>query len=65
MKRKYTQQEVERLMIGRIYANPNDLNIFVRRRGLASWTLNFANKWAWALIVAINLIAALIVLALR
>lgn len=40
MKRKYTQEEVEKHMLGRSYYNPDDLNIFVRRRGLGSWTMN-------------------------
>ena len=40
MKRKYSQEEVEQLMIGRIYCNHEDLNIFVRRKGLYAWTMN-------------------------
>ena len=58
MKRKYSQEEVEKRMILNLYANPNDLNIFVRKKGRHSaWTLNFGNKWAWLLIAAVSLIA--------
>ncbi len=32
MKRKYTTEEVNKLMHGRIYVNTNDLNIFVKRK---------------------------------
>ena len=36
MKRKYSQEEVYKLMIGRTYYNKDDLNIFVRRKGIGS-----------------------------
>lgn len=49
MKRKYSQEEVEQLMNGRIYINPDDLNIFVKR-GMCAWTINLGNKWAWVII---------------
>lgn len=44
MKRKHKPDEVAKLMTCRIYTNPNDLNIFVRQRGLGSWTMNLGNK---------------------
>lgn len=51
MKKKYTQEEVDKLMHGRIYINTNDLNIFVKRKnGLGSWTMNFGNKCSWLII---------------
>ena len=65
MKRKYTQQEVERLMVGRLYCNPNDKNIFVRRRGLAAWTMNLGNPWAWCITGAAALVICLVVWALN
>lgn len=44
-------------MVLNLYANPNDLNIFVRKKGRHSaWTLNFGNIWAWLLIAAVSLI---------
>ena len=53
MKRKYTQEEVDRLMIGRFYCNSDDLNIFVRRKtGLYSWTMNMGNPWSWVITAA-------------
>lgn len=52
MKRKYTTEEVNKLMHGRIYVNTNDLNIFVKRKnGLGSWTMNLGNKWSWFIIL--------------
>ena len=52
MKRKYTPEEVNKLMHGRIYVNTNDLNIFVKRKnGLGSWTMNLGNKWSWFIIL--------------
>lgn len=52
MKRKYTTEEVNKLMHGRIYANTNDLNIFVKRKnGLCLWTMNLGNKWSWFIIL--------------
>lgn len=51
MKRKYTQEEVDKLIKGKLYFNKNDLNIFVRRKGLYSWTMNFGNKWSWLIVI--------------
>ena len=56
MKRKYSQEEVEQLMIGRIYCNHEDLNIFVRRKGLYAWTMNLGNKWCWIITVTAAMI---------
>jgi len=49
MKRKYSTEEVDRLMKGRLFCNPDDLNIFVRRRVPFAWTMNLGNKWAWGI----------------
>lgn len=57
IRRKYTQQEVEQRMRGRIYCNPDDSNLFVRRRTPGSWTMNMGNPWAWCVVVAIALVA--------
>lgn len=57
IKRKYTQQEVEERVRGRIYCNPHDSNLFVRRRTPGSWTMNMGNPWAWCVVVAIALAA--------
>ena len=63
MKRKYTREEVFERMIGNsIYFNPDDTNIFVRKRyGIGAWTMNMGNPWSWviagvALLLAIVLI---------
>lgn len=45
MKRKYSQEEIQQHMMGRIYYNKDDLNLFVRRKGLYSWTMNLAHVW--------------------
>lgn len=56
MKRKYTQEEVEHMMVLNLYANPDDLNVFVRKKGrCTAWTMNFGNPWSWAFIAAIVL----------
>ncbi|MBQ4264655.1 MAG: hypothetical protein IJB85_04005 [Clostridia bacterium] len=66
MKRRYTQEEVERRMIWNLYTNPDDLNIFVRKRGRrCAWTMNMGNKWAWVFIGAVLLIVLLINTALQ
>ena len=52
MKRKYSKVEIEKYMIGRIYINRYDLNIFVRRKGVYSWTMNLGNKWSWIIMCA-------------
>lgn len=49
-KRRYTQQEVHQRMTGRMYYNPDDANIFVKRKqGVQSWTMNLGNKWTWVI----------------
>ncbi|MGL4344745.1 MAG: hypothetical protein ACRCTE_06085 [Cellulosilyticaceae bacterium] len=59
MKRKYSQEEVEQHMLGRLYINTDDLNIFVRRKeGLYAWTMNLGNKWAWIITCAMALVVA-------
>ena len=56
MKRKYTQQEVEHMMTLNFYANSDDLNVFVRKKGRrTAWTINFGNPWSWVFIAAIIL----------
>lgn len=61
MKRKYSQEEIEQHMTGRLYFNPDDLNIFVRRKaGLCAWTMNYGNKWSWVITAAELLLIALI-----
>ena len=52
MKRKYTQEEVWRHMSGRIYFNKADANIFVKRKGGSSWTMNLGNMWSWMIMAA-------------
>lgn len=62
MKRKYSQEAVSQLMFGRIYVNKNDSRIFVRRRGIGSWTMNFGNKWTWVIMGAELIIISIILL---
>lgn len=62
MKRRYSQKEVEERMSGRIYANKDDLNIFVRRKVPYSWTMNLGNKWSWIIMGGTLLLIVLIVL---
>lgn len=59
MKRKYTRQEVLDRMIGTsLYFNPDDANIFVRKRwGICAWTMNMGNPWSWAIVGGIVLLA--------
>lgn len=59
MKRKYTQDEVSRRMVFGLYFNPDDRNIFVRKRRYA-WTMNMGNPWSWVITGAILLVIALI-----
>lgn len=40
-------------MVGRIYANTDDLNIFIKRKGLCSWTMNLGNIWSWIITGAV------------
>lgn len=62
-KRKYSQEEVEQNMSGRIYANPDDLNIFVRRKGPCAWTMNLGNIWTWV-IFGIELLLIAVILSM-
>lgn len=62
MKRKYSQEEINQHMSGRIYINADDLNIFVKRKGICSWTMNLGNKWSWIIMGAELLFIALILL---
>lgn len=63
MKRKYSQDEVDQLMHGRIYINRDDSNIFVRRRkGLYAWAMNLGNKWSWIIMCA-ELLVIMIILS--
>lgn len=64
MKRKYTEEEVRERMFMRIYCNPDDLNIIVKRKGLCSYTLNFGNPWAWVIQGAVVMLALLLFLSL-
>lgn len=59
MKRKYSQEEVNQIMSGRIYINADDLNIFVKRKVAWSWTMNLGNKWSWVIMGIEILLAAL------
>ena len=65
MKRKYSQEEVNQTMSGRIYINADDLNIFVKRKTGYSWTMNLGNKWSWVIMGIEILIVALILLIVR
>ncbi|HIX89729.1 MAG TPA: hypothetical protein H9845_02375 [Candidatus Agathobaculum pullicola] len=55
IKRKYSQEEVEARLHGRFYCNPDDKNLFVRRRAWGAWTMNMGNPWAWCAVGAIAL----------
>lgn len=61
MTRKYSQEEVWELMTGRIYINKDDANIFVKRKGVSSLTMNLGNKLSW-IIMALELIAVITIL---
>ena len=63
MKRKYTREEVLERMIGNnLYCNPDDTNIFVRKRfGIGAWTMNMGNPWSWAIVGGIVLLAVVII----
>ena len=66
IKRKYSQKEVEAHMRGRLYCNPDDKNLFVRRRVWGAWTMNPGNPWAWCVVGAIALVVcAAVYLLLR
>lgn len=64
IRRKYTQQQVWQHMRGRIYCNPDDKNLFVRRRTPGAWTMNLGNPWTWcvagAAVLAAGGVAALL-----
>jgi len=64
MKRKYTEEEVRERMFMRLYYNPDDLNIFVKREGFLAYTLNFGNPWAWVIQGAVVMLALLLFLSL-
>lgn len=64
MKRKYSQEEVQQRMMGRIYCNKDDLNIFVRKKGLYAYTMNLGNVWSWVITGVLALIGITIVLLL-
>lgn len=60
MKRKFKQEDVWKNMTGKVYYKPDDLNIFVKRKGLFSWTMNLGNKWSWyIMLIEVILIAAI------
>lgn len=61
MKRKYSQEEVQQCMSGRIYANPDDLNIFVKRKVPYSWTMNLGNKWSWVIMTGVVVFIVMVV----
>ena len=61
MKRKYTEKEAQERMFMRIYCNPDDLNIIVKRRGFCSYTLNLGNPWSWVITGAVVLLALALV----
>jgi len=66
MKRKYTQEEIERLMTFNLYCNPDDLNVFVRKKGRRSaWTMNLGNPWSWAFIAVVILVAVILKMILQ
>lgn len=47
-------------MRGRIYCNPDNKNLFVRRRTPGAWTMNLGNPWAWSVAGAAVLAALLL-----
>lgn len=63
MKRKYTREEVLARMIGNnLYFNPNDTNIFVRKRyGIGAFTMNMGNPWSWVIAGGIVLLAVVLI----
>lgn len=44
------------------YVNPNDPAIFVKKRYGIGYTLNFGNRWSWA-VVALILVAVILPLS--
>ncbi|MCH1942264.1 hypothetical protein [Holdemania massiliensis] len=59
-KRKYSQEEGNQPMSGRIYINREDARIFVRKRGLYAWTMNLGNPWSWV-IMGLELLVVLLI----
>lgn len=59
-KRKYSQEEGDPAMSGRIYINREDARIFVRKRGLYAWTMNLGNPWSWV-ILGLELLVVLLI----
>ena len=47
-------------MRGRIYCNPDDKSLFVRRRTPGAWTMNLGNPWVWSVAGAAVLAALLL-----
>jgi uncharacterized membrane protein len=41
---------------GLIYHNPNDAALFVQRRDGMGFTINFGNRWSWALCAGLLLV---------
>ena len=64
MKRKYSREEVEAHMSGRLYINTDDLNIFIKRKGLHAWTMNLGNPYSWFIMGAELLFIAIILFIL-
>ncbi len=58
MKRKYSPDEVRKIMTGRIYANLDDTNLFVRRKSPGAWTMNLGNPVSWIIMGATVLVIA-------
>ena len=51
VKKKHIRDEADKPIAERLYFNRDDSRIFVRRKGLCSWTMNFGNKWSWLVLV--------------
>lgn len=60
-RRRFTDEEVRSLMTGRLYFNPQDTNIIVKRYS-GSYTMNFGNVWSWVISAAV---AAAVYFAVR
>lgn len=56
IKRKYSQKEAAHPVRGRLYCNPDDKNLFVRRQTPFAWTINLGNPWAWCVVGGIALV---------
>ena len=41
-----------------LYYNPNDAALFVEKRAGLGYTLNFANRWSWVLLLSLALVIA-------